>query len=182
MIDPIEFKIETETGPRLITISPVNLTLGNGILYATGEYKLDEGNVGIGTITFKNAKSWDYDGFGDISKSDLAAIADFIRERDFTGKKAAAQSQPKKEEEEARYNSPADPSSSVINFLVYRDGAPVDVHVQMHYPTYDISLSGKPTAQLQQDHHSNWYVATGHLEDKLVQEIGRRITKAVMGD
>lgn len=181
MIDPIEYRIETETGPRLITISPVNLTLADGILYATGEYNLHEGQVGIGTITFKNAKSWEYDGFGDISKSNLTSIADFIRERDFTGKKAAAQPQPKMEED-ARYNSPADPSSSVINFLIYRDGDPVDVHVQMHYPTYDVSLAGKPTAQLEQDHHGNWYVASGHLEDKLVQEIGRRITKAVMGD
>lgn len=57
-----------------------------------------------------------------------------------------------------------------------------DVRVIMHYPTYDVELAGTPVAQLEQDHHSNWFVASGKMEDALVQEIGRRIVAHIMGE
>lgn len=62
-----------------------------------------------------------------------------------------------------------------LNFTLNNAGELVDVRVKMHYPAYDVELGGEPVAQLEQDHHSNWFVASGRLADHLVQEIGRRI-------
>lgn len=66
-------------------------------------------------------------------------------------------------------------TSEVLTFVLQHNGAQVNVRVLIHYPTYDIQLAGQPVATLEQDHHSNWFVASGKLEDALVQEIGRRI-------
>ncbi|MES2277796.1 MAG: hypothetical protein V4592_17350 [Bacteroidota bacterium] len=71
--------------------------------------------------------------------------------------------------------------ANTLNFIVQDGGIPVDVQVEMNYPFYDVSIAGKATAQLQQDHHSNWFVTTGKLNDNLVQAIGKRIVQEVTG-
>lgn len=68
-----------------------------------------------------------------------------------------------------------------LNFTLDNAGGSVSVRVKMHYPTYDVELAGNPVAQLEQDHHSNWFVASGKLQDALVQEIGRRIVEHIVG-
>lgn len=68
-------------------------------------------------------------------------------------------------------------TSEEITFIVQDNNEPVNVRVQIHYPTYDIELDGKPMARLEQDHHSNWFVASGSLNDNLVQQIGRQIAE-----
>jgi hypothetical protein len=69
-----------------------------------------------------------------------------------------------------------------LNFMLDNTGEPIEVRVKMHYPTYDVELAGNPVAQLEQDHHSNWFVTSGKLEDALVQEIGRRIVAYIVGE
>jgi hypothetical protein len=68
-------------------------------------------------------------------------------------------------------------TSEEITFTVQDNNEPLDVRVQIHYPTYDVELAGKPVARLEQDHHSNWFVVSGSLNDSLVQQIGRRIAE-----
>ena len=68
-------------------------------------------------------------------------------------------------------------ASEEITFTVQDNNAPLDVRVKIHYPTYDVELAGKPVARLEQDHHSNWFVVSGSLNDNMVQQIGRRIAE-----
>ena len=68
-------------------------------------------------------------------------------------------------------------TSEEIIFIVQDNNQPIDARVQIHYPTYDVELAGKPVARLEQDHHSNWFVVSGSLNDNLVQQIGRRIAE-----
>lgn len=82
MIHPIDFILETADGQHSITINPINITPTSGILYATGQYDLTEGDVGIGVITFTTNKDWTFDGITDISESDITRIAKFIRKID----------------------------------------------------------------------------------------------------
>jgi len=68
----------------------------------------------------------------------------------------------------------------LLDFIIANpDTGDLSVHVVIHYPFYDVSINGDFAAQLEQDHHSNWFITTGHLEDNLVQQIGRRIVEYI---
>lgn len=68
-----------------------------------------------------------------------------------------------------------------FDFIVDNEGTPVNVHVIENYPLYDVTLDETATVQMEQDHHSNWYLTQGKLSDKLVQLIGKRIAHEVTG-
>ncbi len=52
MINKVSYKINTTDGLRHLTITPVNTLLPTGDYFSTGVYKLSEGVVGMGDITF----------------------------------------------------------------------------------------------------------------------------------
>lgn len=173
MTDAIDFLIQDANGEHSITITPVNVTLASGILYATGEYTLSEGDVGLGTITFNADNEWTFDGITDTSEIDIDHIAEFIMKKDNITATAG-------HDEPEIISGGGTPSEQTgyeeITFIVQDNGVPIDVRVQIHYPAYGVELAGKPVAQLEQDHHSNWFVASGSLNDSLVQQIGKRIS------
>lgn len=174
MTDTVDFLIQ-DNGQHSITITPVNITLESGILYATGNYVLSEGNVGVGTITFNENNEWSFDGLTEISEDDINHIVQFIMKKDNIAGPDTNAGEP---EIISGGGTPSEQDASEeITFIVQDKGLPVDVRVQIHYPAYDIELAGKPVAQLEQDHHSNWFVASGRLDDSLVQQIGRRIVE-----
>jgi hypothetical protein len=80
MVSQISYDINTTEGPLHITITPVNQLLPNGDYYATGVYKLSDGVVGMGAITFEeDMTEWDYDGIGELTFEEAAEIASFIK-------------------------------------------------------------------------------------------------------
>jgi hypothetical protein len=178
MTDPIDYLIDTDGGQRTITIDPINITLSTGVLYSTGEYQLKEGDVGIGTITFTGDKDWTFDGITEISETDISHIARFIRRM---GNPGALRDVDSVDYTQAEPVLPVqrEVKSKSLNIIVGNNGKPVDVRVEMNYPFYDVSVAGKTTAQIEQDHHSNWFVTKGQLDDAMVQEIGRRISQYI---
>jgi len=65
---------------HLITITPVIQTISGGNLYATGVFKLSEGELGLGDIVFDDdMEEWEYTGMGDITHAEAEQIANFIR-------------------------------------------------------------------------------------------------------
>ena len=72
-------------------------------------------------------------------------------------------------------------SENTIVFMIANNGAPVKVTAVMNYPFYDITLSDGQQAQLRQDQHSNWFKTNGHLDDSVVQQIGRKISYHITG-
>lgn len=177
MTEPIDFLLDTEEGQRSITITPINITPSSGILYATGQYDLKEGDVGIGVITFTTGTEWTFDGVDDINNDDVKHIAEFIRMIDHNPS-ALKDDLPAPQPVNA-----ADPivPAKTLAIIANDKGQLVDVRIEMNYPFYDVTVGGKTTARLEQDHHSNWFVSQGKLDDHLVQEIGRRITAYMLG-
>ncbi|QKJ31140.1 hypothetical protein HQ865_15710 [Mucilaginibacter mali] len=175
MTEPIDFLVNSPDGQRSITIDPILVTPMSGITYATGQYDLKEGNVGIGTLTFNTNNDWSFDGVTDLlSEQDLSRIARFIKSKDHTP--AGLSDSPKAGPAEAPATKP-----QTLYFLTEANGKKIDVRVVVNYPFYDVSLSGRPAAQLEQDHHSNWFVTKGQMDDGLVQAIGKRIAKEITG-
>ncbi|MEO6149459.1 MAG: hypothetical protein ABIN95_01570 [Mucilaginibacter sp.] len=71
---------------RHLTITPVNEILPTGDYYSTGIYKLHEGNVGMGQITFDpETDDWDYDGSGDLTHEQVVDIVAYIRKHQHDG-------------------------------------------------------------------------------------------------
>lgn len=175
MTEPIDFLIDSPDGQRSITIDPILITPMPGMTYATGQYDLKEGIVGIGTLTFNTNKDWSFDGVTDVlSQEDLVHIARFIKGKDHTP--AGLSDSPKKVETEAPLSKP-----QTLYFLADNNGKKIDVRVVVNYPFYDVSLGGRPTAQIEQDHHSNWFITKGQMDDTLLQAIGKRISKEITG-
>lgn len=171
MTEPIDFLVDSPDGQRSITIDPILITPMSGMAYATGQYDLKEGNVGIGTLTFNTNNDWNFDGVTDLlSEQDLARIARFIKSKDHTP--AGLSDSPKPTATEAPPEK-----QQTFYFLTENNGKKIDVRVVVNYPFYDVSLGGRPTAQLEQDHHSNWFITKGQMDDGLVQAIGKRISK-----
>ncbi len=80
MINQVNYTIDTDQGPIDLTITPVNTQLPNGDFYATGVFKLTDGVVGMGDITFDNEMNeWNYDGFDEFTWEEVAKIATFIK-------------------------------------------------------------------------------------------------------
>ena len=80
MVSQVSYDINTIDGRRHITITPVNQPLPGGDYYATGVYRLSEGAVGMGDITFdEDMNDWDYDGIGELTWEEAAVIANFIK-------------------------------------------------------------------------------------------------------
>jgi hypothetical protein len=50
MVNPVNYRLYTSAGERLITIEPVYEEITGGDLFATGRYILSEGNTTIGEI------------------------------------------------------------------------------------------------------------------------------------
>ncbi len=174
MTDPVDFTLDTLDQQRIVTIVPINITLTSGILYSTGQYDINEGAVGLGTITFDVGNDWTYEGFGDISTTEIDRIAEFIKQKD-NREKTANGTPP------APAINEAEQKRSTLNFIAQNNGKPVDVHVALTYPVYEVSVAGKPAGQIQQDHHSNWFQTSGRMDDALVQEVGARINQEVAG-
>lgn len=175
MTAPIDFLIDSPDGQRSITIDPILITPTPGMTYATGQYDLKEGKVGIGTITFDTNSDWSFDGVTDVlSQQDLEHIAGFIKSKDVAP--AGLTESPKSTENQAPLSK-----QQTIYFLADNNGKKIDVRVVVNYPYYDVSLGGRPTAQLEQDHHSNWFITKGQMDDGLVQVIGKRISKEITG-
>ena len=80
MVNQVSYDIETTEGLIHLTITPVNELLPTGDYFATGAYKLSDGVVGMGRITFdENMANWEYDGIGELTYEEAARVADFIK-------------------------------------------------------------------------------------------------------
>lgn len=80
MVNQVSYDIETTEGLIHLTITPVNELLSTGDYFATGAYKLSDGVVGMGNITFdENMNNWEYDGIGELTYEEAAEIANFIK-------------------------------------------------------------------------------------------------------
>ncbi len=80
MINQVSYDIETIDGMRHITITPVISPISGGIFYATGVFKLNDGVVGMGDITFdEQMEDWEYDGIDALTLDEAGEIAEFIR-------------------------------------------------------------------------------------------------------
>jgi len=80
MINQVGYDINTTDGLVHITITPVNRPLSGGIFFATGIYKLSDGLVGMGDITFdQDMKNWEYNGLDELTYQEAAEIAVFIQ-------------------------------------------------------------------------------------------------------
>ena len=71
--------------------------------------------------------------------------------------------------------------SEIFDFTIDNDGVPVKVHVMVNYPQYNVTLDETVTVQMEQDHHSNWFLSEGKLNDGFVQAIGKRIAHEITG-
>jgi len=80
MINQVSYDINTLDGPVHLTITPVNQLLPGDIYYSTGVYKLSDGVVGMGDISFNEDMSeWTYDGIGELTYEEAAQVAEFIK-------------------------------------------------------------------------------------------------------
>ena len=80
MISQVTYDIDTIDGPVHLTITPVNQLLDDGNYFSTGVYKLTDGTVGMGNITFDvDMVDWEYDGLDELTYDEAAEIANFIR-------------------------------------------------------------------------------------------------------
>ena len=80
MINEANYILETEEEDRSITIRPYNQPVQGGNLYATGVFRLSEGEVGLGDIVFDNdMKQWEYTGMGDLTHEEATEIAEYIK-------------------------------------------------------------------------------------------------------
>ncbi len=80
MINKVSYNIDTTDGWRHLTITPVNTHLPTGDYFSTGVYKLSEGVVGMGDITFDDDMiEWDYDGIGELTYEEAEEVAEFIK-------------------------------------------------------------------------------------------------------
>jgi len=80
MISQVTYEIVTVDGPIHLTITPVNQLLDDGNYFATGVYKLSDGTVGMGDITFDaDMDEWDYNGLDELTYDEAEEIAQFIK-------------------------------------------------------------------------------------------------------
>jgi len=80
MISQVTYDIVTVEGPIHLTITPVNQLLEDGNYFATGVYKLSDGTVGMGDITFDaDMDEWDYNGLDELTYDEAEEIAQFIK-------------------------------------------------------------------------------------------------------
>ena len=80
MINQVGYDINTSEGFVHLTITPIIETLTGGNYYETGVYKLSDGSVGMGAITFdEDMTNWTYDGIGELTYEEAANVADFIK-------------------------------------------------------------------------------------------------------
>ncbi|BAU54825.1 hypothetical protein [Mucilaginibacter gotjawali] len=80
MINQVGYDINTLDGPVHLTIIPVNQLLPGDVYYSTGVYKLSDGVVGMGDISFNEDMSeWTYDGIGELTYEEAAEVAEFIK-------------------------------------------------------------------------------------------------------
>jgi hypothetical protein len=178
MIRPTDFIATTDSGQLRITITPINVSPAENILYATGEYALTEGEVGLGTITFETDTEWTFDGITDLNENIVKRIADFIKQIDHHPAPLVDGA----DNVEGSTPPAIATETEKLDFMLDDKGKPLNVLVVINYPFYDVSINGENTAQLEQDHHSNWFVTTGKLDDKLLQQIGRRIAGYIAGN
>jgi hypothetical protein len=86
MTEALDYIIETDDSQRTITIIPHNEVIPGGAMYATGVYKLTEGNVGLGEIVFDElTDEWRYNGFGELTQDQLFDIVAFIHKHKHDG-------------------------------------------------------------------------------------------------
>ena len=80
MINQTGYKINTTSGLIHLTITPIIESLPDGLYYETGVYRLNNGSVGMGNITFdEDMNNWTYDGIGELTYEEAAKVAGFIK-------------------------------------------------------------------------------------------------------
>ena len=80
MINQVSYDINTLDGLIHLTITPIIQSVPGGDFYETGVYKLSNGVVGMGDITFNEDMSeWEYNGIGEFTYEESAEIANFIK-------------------------------------------------------------------------------------------------------
>ena len=80
MKQPVIYDLDTEDGIRHITIQPVHQQIPGTDVYATGVFRLDEGETDLGDIVFDdNMNEWEYTCMGNLSHNEAKKIARFIK-------------------------------------------------------------------------------------------------------
>jgi hypothetical protein len=80
MTKPIHYSMMLNGEEHLLTITPVVETLHGSDTPVKGVFKLSEGHIAMGEIIFDdNMNQWEYTGMGDITHTEAAEIANFIR-------------------------------------------------------------------------------------------------------
>lgn len=80
MTDQINYMLYKDGEGHNIIISPVTQNIAGGDLYATGVFRLSEGETDLGDIVFDdNMGQWEYTGMGDLTHKEAAEIAGFIQ-------------------------------------------------------------------------------------------------------
>lgn len=81
MVNPVRYKLDTESGVRLITIEPVYEEITGGDLFATGRYILTEHGAGVGEIRFDGVDfECDWNGENRPGDENISRLARFIEE------------------------------------------------------------------------------------------------------
>jgi hypothetical protein len=82
MIKPVNYNLYTPDKERIISIEPIVKTIPGGALYATGVFKLSDGEVNLGEIVFDDEmRQWEYTGMGDLTHEQASEIATFIQDQ-----------------------------------------------------------------------------------------------------
>jgi hypothetical protein len=82
MIKSVKYNLYTADRERIVYIEPIVKTIPGGTLYATGVFKLSDGDVNLGEIVFDDEmRQWEYTGLGDLTHEQASEIATFIQDR-----------------------------------------------------------------------------------------------------
>ncbi|HEY9003139.1 MAG TPA: hypothetical protein VIM89_17410 [Mucilaginibacter sp.] len=81
MVNPVNYRLYTSAGERLITIEPVYEEITGGDLFATGRYILSEGDTTIGEIRVDGELvECEWDGNAMLADENVDRIIEFINE------------------------------------------------------------------------------------------------------
>ncbi|QEM09361.1 MULTISPECIES: hypothetical protein [Mucilaginibacter] len=76
----VVFDLDTEDGMRQISIEAVHQLIPGTHVYATGVFRLSEGETDLGDIVFDdNLKEWEYTCMGNLNHHEAKKIARFIK-------------------------------------------------------------------------------------------------------
>jgi hypothetical protein len=83
MVNPVNYRLYTNAGERLITIEPVYEEIAGGDLFATGRYILSERDTTIGEIRVDGKLiEYEWNGNAALPDENVHRIVEFINEYD----------------------------------------------------------------------------------------------------